>query len=60
MDINITHERELNISVGISRKATTWKQQRMSIKALFEKLSKPVKSNETFAEYKAMPKAKQD
>lgn len=60
MDINITHERELNISVGTNRKATTWKQQRMSIKALFEKLSKPVKSNETFAEYKAMPKAKQD
>lgn len=54
------YDKELIISVGRSRKETDWKQQCIMWSAFISKLSQPVESTETLAEYKAMHKAQQD
>ena len=56
----IQNDKELEISVGRSRKETQWRTQRLRWSDFIKKLSSPARSPETLAEYKAVPKAKQD
>lgn len=54
------NDKLITISVGASRKSTVWLPQTMLWSDFVMKLQKPVKSQETLADYKKMPKAKQD
>lgn len=56
----IQNDKELEISVGRSRKETQWRTQRLRWSDFIKKLSSPARSPETLAEYKALPKAQQD
>lgn len=53
-DITIT------ISVGQSRLAGEWQRQTTTLSALYDRLSKPVRSSETLEEFLQLPKAQQD
>lgn len=50
----------LKISIGNSRKATNWTQQEIRWSDFVLKLSRPARTEETLADYKALPKSKQD
>lgn len=54
------NDKLITISVGASRKSTVWLPQAMLWSDFVMKLQKPVKSQETLADYKKMPKSKQD
>lgn len=54
------HNKELNISIGGSRKETNWKPQRIMWQEFVERLRTPVESEETREEYKRLTKAQQD
>lgn len=56
----LQNDKELEISVGRSRKETQWKTQRIMWSDFIAKLSHPAQSTETLTEYKALPKTKQD
>lgn len=56
----MNHDRYITISIGSSRKSTSWANQRMLISELFNKLGKPIVTTETYADYMKLPKAKQD
>lgn len=52
--------RDLNISIGNSRSATTWIKTSVQWEEFLERLKKPVTSSETIAEYMKLSKAEQD
>lgn len=54
------NDRQIKISTGTSRKAVTWAEQKLFWSEFVAGLAKPVRTTETFLEYKALPKAKQD
>ena len=54
------NDRQIRISTGTSRKAVTWAEQKLFWSEFVAGLAKPVRTTETFSEYKALPKAKQD
>lgn len=54
------YDRKIKIAVGNSRKAVSWTVQEVSWSGLVAKLSQPVRTQESFAEYKALPKPVQD
>lgn len=54
------YDKPIKIAMGASRKSTQWIVQDTSWSAFLQKLSQPVRTPETFAEYKSMPKPKQD
>ena len=54
------HNKELSITIGGSRKETTWKPQRIMWQEFVERLRTPVESEETQEEYKRLTKAQQD
>lgn len=54
------YERNIIISVGNSRKSTSWVNQQISIKELYERLGKPIVTTETYKEYMKLPKSQQD
>lgn len=54
------NDRQIRISTGTSRKAVTWAEQQLFWSEFVAGLAKPVRTTETFLEYKALPKAKQD
>lgn len=56
----IQNDKDLEISVGRSRKETQWRTQRLRWSDFITKLSAPARSPETLAEYKALSKAQQD
>lgn len=56
----LTHDRQITISVGKSRKDTRWTPEQLSVTDFYAMLSTPRRSSETLAEYMAMPKAQQD
>lgn len=51
---------KIKISTGQSRKTTTWVAQELYWSEFVAKLQSPIRMGESLAEYKAMPKAKQD
>lgn len=53
-------ERKYAIATGLSRKTKTWKNTLVSWGELVERLSRTERTNETQAEYKALPKSQQD
>lgn len=58
--MNIVHDRQLNISVGTSRKDTSWKPQTITIGDLWDRLKSPARGVETLTQYLALKKAQQD
>lgn len=54
------YDKQIKIATGGSRKAVSWVVQEISWSAFLLKLSQPVRTPETFQEYKALPKPKQD
>lgn len=54
------HDRQIKISVGASRRSIAWPTQAMTWAAFADKLREPQRTTETFTEYMAMPKSKQD
>lgn len=60
MSIPLTFDRQLIISVGNSRKATSWSPLSLSVSELYARLETPMKGTETIADYLALPKSEQD
>lgn len=58
--MRLSHDRQITISVGGSRKAVSWQQQVTSISELWDRLKTPMRGTETVAQYLAYPKARQD
>lgn len=56
----MTHDRPIRISAAGSRKAPHWPAQQLMWNAFIARLATPVRSVESFAEYMAYPKARQD
>ena len=54
--IDPSAERLYTISIGRSRRAIAWDAVRMTWRQLVERLSTPMRTRETVAEYRAMPK----
>ena len=54
------YDKPIKIATGASRKSTHWILQDTTWSAFLQKLSQPVRTPESFAEYKALPKSKQD
>lgn len=54
------YDKQIKIAIGASRKSTKWVVQDTSWSAFLQKLSAPIRTPESFAEYKALPKPQQD
>lgn len=54
------NDRQIKISVGTSRKATSWHLQEMLWSEFVQRISRPERTQESFAEYKGLSKAQQD
>lgn len=54
------YDRLIKITTGNSRKALQWNGQQMYWSDFLAKLSKPVRTQESFQQYKELPKPKQD
>lgn len=54
------YDRQISISVGNSRNSKSWRQENTTVSALYTRLSQPIVSTETHAEYMNMPKSQQD
>lgn len=54
------YDKQIKIAIGASRKSTKWVVQDTSWSAFLQKLSAPIRTQESFAEYKALPKPQQD
>ena len=55
---SMTNDRKIQISIGGSRKSTTWQTTDMLVSELYAKLAQPVRSNMTMQEYDRLTKAK--
>ncbi|MBD5461489.1 MAG: virulence-associated protein E [Lachnospiraceae bacterium] len=53
-------DRMIKITTGTSRKATVWNGQEMYWSDFIQKLCRPVRTQESFSEYKSLPKTEQD
>lgn len=58
--LKLNNDLTIRISTGASRKATTWKEKSTTLSALYQRISEPKRSAESYAQYKAMTKAQQD
>lgn len=56
----LTHDKQLNVVVGNSRRATVWNPLTLTVSELYTRLETPMRGAETFAEYLALSKADQD
>ena len=56
----MNNDRQIKISAGRSRKATSWPVQSMYWSEFVDRLKAPVKGTETLAQYLKYPKSKQD
>ena len=54
------YDRKITITVGASRKATVWKPETLMISEFWARLGNVHRSAETLAQYRDMPKPKQD
>ena len=54
------NDRLIKISTGTSKKAVAWTVQEMYWSEFIRRLSQPVRTQETFAQYKSLPKAEQE
>ena len=58
--MTLTHDREIAISTGRSRKDTQWQPQITTIGDLWQKLQTPLRGAEKLADYLRLPKGIQD
>ena len=58
--MTLQNDRQLNVVVGNSRKATVWQPLTLTVAELYSRLEKPMRGTETLTEYLAMSKADQD
>lgn len=58
--MRLEHDTQLTLSVGNSRKSLSWVKTTMSLSALYERLSAPLRGTETMESYLAAPKKRQD
>ena len=58
--MTLTHDRQITLSVGNSRRDTAWVQTTMTVSALYDRLGVSVRGAETLDAYRKLPKAKQD
>lgn len=56
----LVNDRQIKISAAGNRKATQWPAQSLYWSEMISKLSTPVRSTETLAQYLQLPKSKQD
>ena len=56
----VQNDRKITITIGASRKATVWKPETLLWSELCSRLGNFHRSTETLAQYKEMPKSKQD
>ena len=56
----LTYNRQIQISIGKSRKDTHWKGQSLSVDDLYERLKNPIRGTETLEQYLKLKKAQQD
>ncbi|MGN0975260.1 MAG: VapE domain-containing protein [Gemmiger sp.] len=54
------YDRKITVSVGASRRSTSWQPQTLLVSQLWERLKTPVRGAESHAEYMAMRKPQQD
>ena len=54
------NDRLITITIGASRKATVWKPETLRLSDFWARLGNFHRSTETLAEYRALPKSKQD
>jgi predicted P-loop ATPase len=54
------YDRQLTITTGQNRKSTTWTGQSLNWSDFVARLSKPIRTQETFAEYRSWAKPQQD
>lgn len=54
------NDRQITITVGASRKATSWMPQGMLLSEFYQRLKSPARSSENQADYLRMAKAQQD
>ena len=57
--MQVMHDRVLDVALGNSRKTKTWKNKPLQWSELLDRLSKPTRTPETVAEYKAMSRGQQ-
>lgn len=55
-----THDGPITIATGSSRTAGKWKNVTMQWSAFLQQISETTRTRETVAEYKKLPKTKQD
>lgn len=55
-----TYDRALRISTGASRKSMNWQQQELLWSDFVGRLSRPVRTQESYREYRSLPKSGQD
>ena len=58
--MKLQYDRQLNISVGNSRKDMDWKPQTLTIGELWDRLKVPARGTETISQYLSLKKAQQD
>ncbi|MGN0402607.1 MAG: virulence-associated protein E, partial [Acetatifactor sp.] len=56
----MVYDRQIKIATGANRKSMHWIVQDTTWSAFLQRLSQPVRTTESFAEYKSLPKPKQD
>lgn len=54
------NDRLITISTGASRKSANWKNQQLRLSELYDKLRTPLRGQETYQEYIALKKQRQD
>ena len=57
--MQVIHDRVLDIALGNSRKTKTWKNKTVKWSELLDRMSKPVRTPETVAEFHAMTRSQQ-
>ena len=55
----LNHDKDIVIAIAGNRKNTTWKNKQITISEFVEKISKTIKTTETFSDYILMSKAEQ-
>lgn len=56
----LLYDKLIKVTTGASRKATVWTGQELLWSDFLQKLAKPVRTQESFLQYKSMPKPEQD
>lgn len=57
--MEIKNDRKMWVALGNSRKTKTWKNKEVPWSELLDRFAGPVRTNETVAEYKALPRSRQ-